>query len=253
MERITFDQDARRVIAEQGFVWIPRSAWSMATELSPDVERLREEFERLEVDQYLAKGAKFRLRRYGRCYWAPAEDTLVGLPHEPYFQPPEENSYAGGVSRDFAPVLPETVRNPFVQALVRATFACLPIPDERRRAIWEVRMHQMRIVASPQTQGLPTPEGIHQDGTDFHTLHLLRRDNIEGGETSIYGLDRNPIFRCTMRELLDTLILEDPRVMHSVTPVLAADGRTVGNRDVFGIDFHYRNDLKLPSQPERRE
>jgi hypothetical protein len=109
-------------------------------------------------------------------------------------------------------------------------------------------MHQMRIVATPQAPGLPTPEGIHQDGTDFHTLHLFRRDNIEGGETTIYGLDREPIFRCTMRDVLDTLILEDPRIMHAVTPVAAADGKTVGNRDIFGIDFHYRPQLRRPRE-----
>jgi hypothetical protein len=118
-----------------------------------------------------------------------------------------------------------------------------------RREVWEVRMHQMRIVAQPDTPGLPTPEGIHQDGTDFHTLHLFRRDNVEGGETTIYGLDRSPTFRRTMRDVLDTLILEDPRIMHGVTPIVPADGKTVGKRDIFGIDFHYRPYLGRPSGP----
>jgi hypothetical protein len=246
MAAIAFDGNPRLAIASRGFAWIPRRSWSIAPELTPDLARLREEWEQLELDRYLAGGARFRRRRYGRCYWAPADDTLVPLPHQPYFQPEEENTYAGGVSRDFAPVRSESVQNPFVGALVSACFACLPIPDQRRREIWEVRMHQLRIIATPELAGLPTPEGIHQDGTDFHTLHLLRRDNIEGGETTIYGLDRAPIFRCTMRDVLDTLILEDPRIMHGVTPIVAADGKTVGNRDIFGIDFHHRPDLRLP-------
>jgi hypothetical protein len=240
--------DAQREIAERGFVWIPRAAWSVAPPLAPELERLRAEWELLELDRYLADGAQFRSRRYGRCYFSPADDELLPLPYEPYFQPEEENSYMGGVTRHFAPVRPETVRNPFVRALVRSCFECLPVPAARRREIWEVRMHQMRIIATPAQPGLPTPEGIHQDGTDFHTLHLLRRDNIEGGQTTIYGLDRAPLFHCTMRDVLDTLILEDPRVMHSVTPVFPADPEAAGRRDIFGIDFHYRPQLSRPSE-----
>jgi hypothetical protein len=139
--------------------------------------------------------------------------------------------------RDFAPLRPETVNNLFLHALVRATFACLPLDDCRPARTWEVRIHQIRIVATPDEPGLPAPEGIHQDGTDFLTLHLVRRHNVAGGESTIYDLDRRPIQRFTMREALDSLILEDPRVMHGVTPVHSADGRTPGIRDLLGVDF----------------
>jgi hypothetical protein len=250
---LKFALDAQHEIATRGFAWIPRQSWSIPGELTSDLEDLRAEWEHLEMDRYLADNAQFRLRRYGRCYWSPAEDVLLPLPPEPYFQSEEENTYAGGVSREFAPVRSQSLSNPVVRGLVRACFECLPIPEERRHEIWEVRMHQMRIVAKPDTPGLPTPEGIHQDGTDFQTLHLLRRDNIEGGETTIYSLDREPLFRCTMRDVLDTLILEDPRIMHGVTPVVAADGKAPGNRDIFGIDYHYRPNLRRPSeQPAAR-
>lgn len=245
---ISFAGDVQQEIALRGFAWIPQKSWSISPGLAPDLEKLREDWEHLEVDQHLANGAQFRLRRYGRCYFSPTDGELVPLPHAPYFQPEDENSYAGGISRDFAPVRAQSIQNPFVRSLVRTCFAVLPIPDERRREIWEVRMHQMRIVATPNLPGFPTPEGIHQDGTDFQTLHLLRRDNIEGGETTIYGLDRRPVFHCTMRDTLDTLILEDPRIMHGVTPVASADGRALGNRDIFGIDFHYRPHLRHPSE-----
>jgi hypothetical protein len=124
--------------------------------------------------------------------------------------------------RDFAPLLPDTVHNPFLAALVRCTFACLPVAAERRGQTWEVRVHQIRIVASREERGEPAPEGIHQDGTDFLTLHLVRRRNVAGAETTIYDLDRRPIQSYTMREPLDSFILEDPRIMHGVTPILPA-------------------------------
>jgi hypothetical protein len=239
-ERIRFDLNVQAALADRGFAWVPRASWSLYPELAPHLERLRDEWEHLEPDRYLEQGAKFRLRRYGRYRWEPASDALVSLPHEPYFQPAEENTYAGGVSRDFGPLRPETIHSPFVHAMVRAVFACLPIPGERRRERWEVRIHQLRIVASAGAPSFPTPEGIHQDGTDFLTLHLMRRDNISGGDSTIYDLDRTPVFHCTMREVLDMLVLEDPRVMHSATPVLSADGQSEGVRDIMGVDFHHR-------------
>ena len=246
MELIPIDKKIRRDLAGQGFAWIPRAAWSLGPQWEPHWQRLCADWDHLELDMYLAEGAKFRLRRYGRYYWSPANDALAELPSEPYFQPVDENTYAGGIERDFALLLPDTVHNPFLHALVRSTFACLPVAGDRRNATWEVRVHQIRIVASEKVPGLPAPEGIHQDGTDFLSLHLVRRQNIAGGESTIYDLTRRPIQRFTMREPLDSIILEDPRVMHGVTPVVPADGRTVGTRDILGIDFILSPGLERP-------
>jgi hypothetical protein len=171
---------------------------------------------------------------------------LLPLPAEPYFQPETENLYAGGINREFAPLRQDTVHNPMLHALVRATFACLPLAAGKASATWEVRIHQIRITASALEMGLPAPEGIHQDGTDFLTLHLVRRHNIAGGESTIYDLERRPIQRFTMREPMDSMILEDARIMHGVTPVVSADGRTVGTRDMLGIDYILSPHLELP-------
>jgi hypothetical protein len=247
MESIDIAGDVRRDLASQGFAWVPRSAWSVGARLTPHWERLCGDWDCLEPDRYLQGGARFRLRRYGRYHWSPAADELSALPHEPYFQPEDENSYAGGVVREFAPLLPDTVNNPFLDALVRSTFACLPVAGGRQGETWEVRVHQIRIVASPGEPGLPAPEGVHQDGTDFLTLHLVRRHNVLGAESTIYDLERRPIGRYTMRETLDSFIIEDPRVMHGVTPVHSADGRTPGTRDLLGVDFIYSPGLRPPA------
>jgi hypothetical protein len=246
MGLIANEPDVRESLAGRGFAWIPRAAWSIEPQLQRHWQRLCEDWERLEPDPYLANGAKFRLRRYGRYRWPAAQDVLSPLAHEAYFQPAEENAYAGGVAREFAPLLPQTVDNPFVHALVRCTFACLPLADERRRQTWEVRIHQIRIVAAPGDPGLPAPEGVHQDGTDFLTLHMVGRRNVTGGESTIYDLERRPVARYTMRQPLDSMILEDPRVMHGVTSVHSADGQTPGTRDLLGVDFLYGPRLGRP-------
>ncbi len=246
VEPITINQDALREIADRGFAWIPAAAWSLAREIEPHWHGLIDDWDRLEVDRYLDRGATFRRRRYGRYYWSPAGDELVALEHQPYFQPEGENSYAGGIVRDFAPLLPDTVRNPFLAALVRCTFACLPVAPDRRGQTWEVRVHQIRIVASKEQPGEPAPEGIHQDGTDFLTLHLVRRRNVAGAESTIYDLDRRPIQSYTMQEPLDSFILEDPRIMHGVTPVHPADENELAIRDILGIDFIFSPALPRP-------
>jgi hypothetical protein len=239
MKLITNDSEVRRALADRGFAWMPRAAWSIDPRLESHWKQLGQDWDHLEPDRYLKGGAKFRLRRYGRFSWSPAEDALAALPNEPYLQPPDENPYAAGVARSFAPLAPDTEQNPFLHALVCSTFACLPLDACRQNKTWEVRIHQIRVVASPDEPGLPAPEGIHQDGTDFLTLHLVRRHNVVGGETTIYDLGRKPLWNHTLHEALDSLILEDPRVLHGVTPVHSADGRTLGVRDMLGIDFLY--------------
>jgi hypothetical protein len=248
MDLIANIHRVRRDLTDNGFAWIPQGDWSVAPLLVPEWRRLCEDWERLDLDRYLEKGATFRRRRYGRFHWSPRNHQLVPLANEPYFQPAEENVYAGGIVREFAPLSADTVGSSFVQALVCSTFACLPLNGERRGGSWEVRIHQIRIVASPEEPGLPAPEGIHQDGTDYLTLHLVRRHNIVGGESTIYDLERKPIQRYTLRKALDSLILEDPRVMHDVTPVFPADGCTLGSRDVLGVDYLYRPQLQRPAQ-----
>ena len=42
-------------------------------------------------------------------------------------------------------------------------------------------IHQIRIVANELNQGMPTPEGIHQDGFDFVTVSCIDTANVSGG------------------------------------------------------------------------
>src|SRR5262249_27641053 len=162
MELITNGNIVRRDLAKLGFAWVPCSAWSLGPTLEPHWHRLCADWDHLEPDRFLAQGAMFRRRRYGRYRWAPCNRELLPLPAKPYFQPEPENAYAGGIIREFAPLRAATVHNPLLHAMVRATFACLPLAVEKASATWEVRIHQIRITASALEMGLPAPEGIHQ-------------------------------------------------------------------------------------------
>src|SRR5262249_47566016 len=145
----------RGEIAQRGFAWITRAGWSLGPELKPAWDCLCKDWEHLEPDRYLEGGARFRWRRHGRYAWSPAADLLEALHPEPYFQPKDEKPYAGGIAREFAPLLPDTVHSPFLGALVRSTFACLPGGGAKQTNLWEVRVHQIRIVAAPGQPGWP--------------------------------------------------------------------------------------------------
>ena len=46
-------------------------------------------------------------------------------------------------------------------------------------------------VNKPQGEGLPTPEGIHQDGTELSSVTLIQRQNVtSGGESRIWKLQQ---------------------------------------------------------------
>jgi aspartate/methionine/tyrosine aminotransferase len=245
--RFMIKKDVRRELVEQGFSMIAAKDWVIPPDLAPHWENLRSDWHVLELDHHLKNGATFRRRRYGRYFWSPGENILRSLPNEAYFQPEDQNGYAGGVQRAFAPLLPESVENPFLLELVRCSFGQLPLDDVRAKQNWEVRVHQIRIVATPNEVGEPAPEGIHQDGTDFLTLHLVRRENVKGAQSTIYDLDRKPIFNYTMSDVMDSFILEDPRIMHGVTPVVPADGCSPATRDLLGIDFIFNPTLEAPA------
>jgi len=241
-------KDARQEILEQGFTRIRATDWVIPPVLAQHCNQLRSDWDSLELDRHLKNGATFRRRRYGRYYWSPCDDVLRSLPNEAYFQPEDQNSYAGGITREFASLLPQSVENPFLMQLVRCCFDQLPIDDPKKRQVWEVRVHQIRIVATPSEAGEPAPEGIHQDGTDFLTLHLVGRKNVSGAESTIYDLERRPLFSYTMAEVMDSFILEDPRIMHGVTSVLSADGSSPATRDLLGLDFIFNPALAAPAR-----
>ena len=243
---IIVKKDARREIADQGFTRIAANDWLIPSDLVPHWQRFTRDWETLEPDRHLRNGATFRRRRYGRYFWSPDADILRSLPNEAYFQSADENGYAGGQDRQFAPLLPDSVENPFLLELVRCTFAQLPLEAAKRAQNWEVRVHQIRITSTPGEIGEPAPEGIHQDGTDFLTLHLIARKNVRGAESTIYDLAKQPIFTTTFADPMDSFILQDPRIMHGVTSVVPADGISVATRDLLGIDFIFNPCLEGP-------
>jgi len=189
----------------------------------------------LEMDGFMADGGNYRRRRLANFEALSGDAQHRRGLHRPHFQASAHNRLNGGVDRWFAPVEDAVARNP----------ACLGLLSLGRGVAdalhpgtaWFVEMHQFRVEAAPGSPGLPTPEGVHQDGVDVVLVAMLARTNLVGGETLVTSGDGAELARFTLDGVLDLAILDDRRVLHGVTPVEPADPTLPSSRDVLVLTW----------------
>lgn len=115
-----------------------------------------------------------------------------------------------------------------------------------KAAPWQVDVHEIRVVASAELQGEPTPEGIHRDGAEFVTVHLVELNNAAGGSVTLYDNQKRPQCSFTLQEIMDSYYFQDPRVWHSAAPISPADPALSAVRSILTFDFHYCPTLERP-------
>jgi hypothetical protein len=172
-----------------------------------------------------------RQRRYGRL--AVLEKSIEVLPPAPFLQSKGINPVFGGIERKFAALDPTTAASPVLAGLIRLLGECLPLPD----LIWpsDLGVHQIRVQTSTDSDGLPTPEGIHQDGHRFVAQVFIDRSAVEGGNSSFYegGV---AIYQACLTQPFECLLVNDRRLHHGVSPIRPA-GASQGWRDMLLLDF----------------
>ena len=243
--RISVVPGIQNALQKRHFAQIDGACYRLADDLAVAQRRLLREWDHLEPDDYLRDGASFRRRRFALFYFNPGSNELLLLPRGTYFQAPDINGYAGGISRRFAPLRPTAVRNQFLHELIGLLFRQLPIEPDRLSHPWLVDVHQIRITTTAEEQGEPAPEGPHHDGEEFGAIQLVQRRNIAGGITTVYS-GEEPLSSCTLREPMDTLLLWDPHVMHGVSPIRPLDPAEPGIRDTLLIGYDPRPLLERP-------
>ncbi|WP_395293672.1 2OG-Fe dioxygenase family protein [Kitasatospora hibisci] len=199
----------------------------------------------LPADEYLGTERPYRFRRYGR--FRLLDEGLEPLPHGTFLQDRTVNSFVGGVPRLFAPLHDTVAAGPALRAVVQAFRDRLPGP---RHTVDTCGVHQIRVVALPDAEGDPAPEGIHQDGHSYVAQVLIRREGVEGAQSRLYDLDRREIHRALLSDPLESIVLDDRRVLHDVSPITAARGAAVGVRDMLLVDFFASFDSSFDSTKE---
>jgi hypothetical protein len=237
----------RNSIRQQGYSVITGDTIPLSADLQDAWDDLRDDYNHLPPDEHLpGNNAVYRYRRYDSFYFHPMTGRLHLLPHQPYFQNKDINPVTGGIQRDFAPLRAATVENPFLRELIRFNFEQFPLHEiERAYDTWQVDVHEILVTADPNTEGHPTPEGIHKDGAEFVTVHLALLDNADGGEVTIYDDSKQPLDSFRLHNELDSYLFDDARLWHGVTPITSADGVNPAVRGILTFDYHYKPDLKI--------
>jgi len=180
----------------------------------PELATLVPSWDRLELDDYLKDGGRYRRRRHS-CFIDDGA-SLVQTPHRAHWQPVEYNALHGGMHRLFAPMEAATVANPAWERLLRALgAACSAVTPAQP---WFVEAHQFRIDTADGI-GRPTPEGAHRDGVNFVAVIMIGRHGIKGGETRVFDADGPSGQRFTMTDPWTLLLLDDAAVIHESTPI----------------------------------
>lgn len=194
---------------------------------------------RLEQDQYMADGGRYRKRRHATYAIDGAGQRARLMPYQPHYQTVDYNPLNGGVARYFAPILDDLHQSLSLAALLE--FGNSVFSQITGNCHWHIELHQFRIEARDGRMGKPTPEGVHRDGVDFVIVVMIKRVNIDSGATTIYDLDNQLVGEFTLRESFDMVLVNDRKLYHGVTPITQLDADTEAFRDVLVITFKLKN------------
>lgn len=190
----------------------------------------------LTIDKYMGDNGKYRFRRFSEFCYSSENGDLSLLPHKPYSQPSYINSLNGGIERHFDPLEDYVVKNEFFTGYLKW---CAEVfnQTEKRQHNWNIKIHPYRIFAQEGVAGLPTPEGIHRDGVSYITIMMVQRNNIVGGESTIYDNEKNEIGTVTLNQPLDVIMADDEITMHGTTAIQVDVSGKEAYRDVLVAAF----------------
>ena len=203
-----------------------------------DDQTFLDSWNRLEQDQYMADGGKYRKRRHATYAIQNAHESARLMPYQPHYQTVDYNPLNGGLARYFAPILDDLHHSSTLAALLE--FGNSIFSQITGNHNWHIELHQFRIEARDGQLGQPTPEGVHRDGVDFVIVVMIKRVNIDSGATSIFDLDSRLLGEFTLRDSFDMVLVNDRRVYHGVTPITPIDPAAEAFRDVLVITFKNR-------------
>lgn len=226
-------------LERSGYCWIFGQQYFLSDEMRQYWTQLCGGWNQLIPDRFLSDGGKYRERRLGKYYFYPSLDRLEKQHIEGYYyQASAINKANGGIKRKFGPLEDSFADNPLLHSFIRLYYSLLPLPDHLHAQGWLVYVHPFRILASPGKASYPTPEGIHRDGHLFTVQVFVNRTGVEGAESQVWSEDEQQLlFAKTFSSSLDTLIIDDERCKHCVTP-LYANSDQQGTRDIFTVNFN---------------
>lgn len=245
---ITTKRPIQAELASRYYTFLKADELDISPALQIAFKAFQAEFENLPPDEYLQAGATFRYRRFCYFYFLPSTEELVLQPYRPFHQPPEDNSLFGGIYRAFAPMEKSSIENRFMREVLKFSFKQMPedLVAGKLEDAWEAEVHMVRVIASTDQLGEPSPEGIHRDGGESGFVYLMNRQNASGAVSSVYENDRQKLAELALLQPMDGMMFLDPQVLHNVTPLVPEYPAKPAVRDVFLFGFFHKPELERP-------
>ena len=236
---IKIDDEIAQNLLTQGYHTTDNSKFYINANLYKDMAIFINAYNTLEVDEYVLEkeGNPYRKRRYGSFILDSKTSELVINEHKLFYQSDSLNGLYGGIKRNFAPMSRLLLANKFLQEVILTDFSKLPESDKSKSKKWFVGVQMFRIEATKDYSAEPSPEGVHQDGHYCIVLHMINKQNIKGGESSICDLNKNKINSLTLNSFMDSCYIKDEMVMHDVSTVTCIDNTCIGIRDMLVLDY----------------
>ena len=195
-----------------------------------------ESWKDLELDRFMSDNGMYRTRSHATFTIESNSQNYSKNDYRPHYQTTEYNGLNGGIERFYKEISPNTLKNPIFNSLIQLAYSAF---DKGKMKKWYIEAHQFRIEAKDQSNGKPTPEGIHRDGVDYVLMAMVNKESVVGGVTTIYDLDKNKLASFELENFLDIAMVNDHKVHHGVSEIHPKDNsdNKVGSRDVLVVTF----------------
>lgn len=200
-------------------------------------DSLKSSWNYLIKDNYMKNGDSYRKRAIGKFIYDIEKKIITILDDTKFYQKKEINSYAGGVERELPPMSDNIKSNVILHEVIKSSLHAFLEYKPMKNRYWNIYVHQFRIEAKDGFLGNPTPEGIHQDGHTFISMHMINRIDILGGVSKIYDKNKFSIKEVTLSKPLDSILLDDMEMFHSASPI-EVKNNNYGFRDIMVIDYN---------------
>jgi hypothetical protein len=202
------------------------------------LRRFAEHWDDLGPDPYAAALGTQRLRRYGHFTYRSAGVEFRRMPHETFVQPDDSNPLYVGTGRQFLPLTDAFAEDPVLHAVLVVLARLATTLD--RADEWSVKVTPFRVVATADSVGQPTPEGLHRDGVTLVTSLLIDRSNARGGQSTVVDQSGGPLLTTILAEPGTLLASDDRRTKHAVSPMGPVNPARPARRDVLVVTFAAR-------------
>ncbi|MFC7419395.1 2OG-Fe dioxygenase family protein [Iodobacter arcticus] len=236
VQKTPFSFDMEPSLANKGFVLFCADNYE-STDIdlySKEFQDLRESYSRLPIDRFMMDKGNYRQRRFARWKISKENMALECLPKGEFFQSKDVNHLNGGLARSFEPIEEKIANSKLIRGLIRFHYDKL----QNDHAECLVYAHQIRIIGNVSLKGNPTPEGIHRDGHAYVAQIMIGRKNVLLAQSHIYDDHQELITSCELKKPLDSILIDDRRLLHSVDPMICEGNGKWATRDMLLLDFN---------------